>query len=143
MSYDTAQMDRLEAYLKKNGYNYTRGRRWPEGMEERLAQTNPGEDAGEQIIVYRDGAKQTQKNRLWDVICGYGSYGYKDGLLEIMEEPCLKNGKEIHPGILVPEEVRNGEKHAVDGELTADDIIGRLEKSRERDVNIEEDDIER
>lgn len=50
-----------------------------------------------------------QRYRLWDVICQEGSYGYRDGLLEAF-------------GDIV--EVDD----AVEGYLTAQDIIERIEK---------------
>lgn len=52
-----------------------------------------------QIIVYKDG------EYLWDAICGYGTHGYEDGLLEVA-------------GSIA--------KDDVEGFLTADDIINRL-----------------
>lgn len=56
-------------------------------------------DFGSKIIVYENGTY------LWDAICGYGTYGYKEGLLEIA-------------GSIA--------KDDVEGLLTADDIISRL-----------------
>lgn len=60
---------------------------------------------GVQIIVY-----DNKGVRRWDAVCHSGSYGGKRGLLEVM-------GKEI---------VRN-EYDSVEGYLTAEDIIERLE----------------
>ena len=87
------EMDKLEKWLKENaprfGWTYTR------------------EDKGtlpydqHQICVYSDGIIQ------WDVICHYGSYGYRQGLLEIY-------GNLVDGG--------------VKGWLTAEDIIRRIEK---------------
>lgn len=46
------------------------------------------------------------------VICGYGSYGYEEGLLEMM-------------GLLTPEEM---ECDSVKGWLTADDVFNRIKR---------------
>ena len=60
---------------------------------------------GEQIIVYnKDG------DREWDAICNWASYGHEKGLLEIM-------GSIVKPG-----------GDSVEGWLTAEDIIKRLEE---------------
>ena len=57
-----------------------------------------------QIIVYnKDGERQ------WDAICNFGSYGHEEGLLEIM-------------GTIVQG------SDSVEGWLTADDVIKRLEE---------------
>lgn len=59
-----------------------------------------------QIVVHdKDG------NRVWDAICHYGSYGCNDGLLEIM-------------GTIVRQETCD----TVEGWLTADDVIERIEE---------------
>ena len=60
-----SELDILEEYLKKNGYEY-----------ERLDGHPEDDYARHQIIVYKDG------ERWWDVICQHGSYGYEKGLLE-------------------------------------------------------------
>lgn len=57
------EMDKLEKYLKDNGYLYERN----------------AEYDGEQIIVY-----DNRGRRQWDAVCHCFSYGHKDGLLEIM-----------------------------------------------------------
>lgn len=48
------------------------------------------------------------KNKKWDAICHYGSFGYKEGLLEIYGE-------------IVPENIGD----TVEGYLTAEDVIDR------------------
>lgn len=53
------------------------------------------------------------------VICGYGSYGYEEGLLEIM-------------GLLTPEEEQ---LDSVAGYLTADDVFNRIKKHWEETNN--------
>ena len=62
---------------------------------------------GEQIIVYDSRGK-----RQWDAVCCCFSYGHKDGLLEIM-------------GTIVKDK-----KMEVEGYLTAQDIIERLEETK-------------
>ena len=62
-----SELDKLEAYLKENEFEYERidepsaGNPWPK----------------HQIIVRKDGEIQ------WDAICHRGSYGFEQGLLEI------------------------------------------------------------
>ena len=58
-----------------------------------------------QIIVFNNNGK-----RIWDAICQYGSYGAEQGLIEIM-------------GSIVSSEKEDG----VEGWLTSDDIISRIE----------------
>lgn len=60
---DLRELNKLEQYLKQNGYTY-----------ERL-----DDDTHHQLIVYKDG------RRVFDVICnGIYSYGGQQGLLEMM-----------------------------------------------------------
>lgn len=58
-----------------------------------------------QIIVMDENGK-----RIWDVICNLGSYGYKAGKLEAMGSIIVGNDDDV------------------EGWLTADDIIERLEE---------------
>lgn len=69
------------------------------GVSRTWTKKEPIHDWGTQIIVTTEKGK-----RLWDAICGYGSYGFEDGLLEIMGD--------IVPG-----------KDDVLGWLTADDVL--------------------
>lgn len=64
-----SELDKLEAYLKEHGYEYTR-----EDVD-----GEPYTDV-HQIVVYENG------ERLWDAVCHSGSYGYSQGLLEIIGE---------------------------------------------------------
>ena len=65
-----SELDKLEAYLKKNGYEY-----------ERIDEEDESSPFNRhQIIVYKDGKIK------WDAICQYGSFGYYEGLLEIYGE---------------------------------------------------------
>lgn len=93
-----SELDKLEAYLKEHGYEYTR-----EDVDGK-----PYTDV-HQIVVYKNG------QRLWDAICHYGSYGYKEGLLEIY-------------GSIVWEDIDDDD---VCGWLTADDVIARIERGAE------------
>ena len=89
------ELDKLEEYLKVNGYEYER-------IDEEGSAFAPMFNR-HQIYVYKDGEVD------WDVICHYGSYGYKEGLLEIY-------------GNIVRADLKDG----VEGWLTADEIIERL-----------------
>lgn len=89
-----SELDKLENYLKEHDILYERIDVVEEGLMDR-----------HQIMVKdEDGAV------IWDAVCHFGSYGYKEGLLEIM-------------GILVRPEDRD----SVAGWLTAEDIIKRIE----------------
>lgn len=60
-----------------------------------------------QVIIYDQNHK-----RLLDAVCGYGTYGYEQGLLEVM-------------GTIVPE------KDGVIGWLTAQDVMGLVHSAVE------------
>lgn len=60
-----------------------------------------------QVIVYDQNHK-----RLWDAVCGIGTYGYREGLLEVM-------------GTIVPE------KDDVIGWLTAQDVMDLVHSAAE------------
>lgn len=85
------EMDKLEKYLKDDGYIYERNSQYD----------------GEQIIVY-----DNRGRRQWDAVYHFFSYGHEDGLLEIM-------------GTIVKDKDDD-----VEGYLTADDIISRLEETK-------------
>lgn len=95
-----SELDKLTKYLKDNHYRYVRIDEPPVKVNEYLTMDR------RQVIVYDSNGK-TQ----WDAICHRGSYGYEDGLLEIM-------------GSITNEDV--------EGWLTANDIIARLEKADAR-----------
>ena len=80
------QLELLEEYLAAHSINYERQK--------------------EQIIVF-----DSKGDRLWDVVCRKGSYGYEEGLLEAMGSPI----------------VRWSDGDSVVGFLTAQDVINRLE----------------
>lgn len=87
------ELNRLEDYLRKHGYIYKR-----EDKE-----LGPYMNR-HQIVVY-----DSNHRYLWDAICHFGSYGYEDGLLEVMGD------------------VARRDSDRVEGWLTADEIIRRLE----------------
>jgi hypothetical protein len=102
------ELDKLEQYLKKHSIEYVRiDEVNGEMIEQAKAQG-----------IYREGMFErhqimVKKNSkvLWDAICHWGSYGHKDGLLEVMG----------------PAVVRKSDGDVVAGYLTARDVIDRLE----------------
>ena len=110
MSRNLTEMNKLEDYLKANGFEYQRedlDNLLPPGSW-RATQKILGEDAEpvdkHQIIVFENGACS------WDVICQYGSYGNDEGLLEGM-------------GSIFEDDV--------EGWLTAADVIKKIEEAKE------------
>lgn len=101
MTRDLTELNKLEKYLKEHGYKYDRTDDDGKIMRSPFGLL-PTFDH-HQIIVYENG------ERSWDVILNSGSYGAEKGLLEAM-------GSRI---------VRGGD--SVEGYLTADEIIERLE----------------
>ena len=97
-----SELDKLEEYLKENGYLYDRIDAYD---DEKEYWYSLGLDR-HQIIVYDGDGK-----RQWDVICQEGSYGYSDGLLEAMGSPIVKKS----------------DCDTVVGHLCAYDVIRRLE----------------
>lgn len=94
------EIDKLDEYLKGIGANYTRldqdEKRDEDGL---IMQTE-----AHQIIVFDEKDK-----RQWDAICCFGSYGWEQGLLEVMGKIVEKSG-------------------AVVGWLTAEKIIEALKR---------------
>ena len=90
------ELRRLEIYLRATGVQYE-------------AFNEEGIWGRHQIIVFEDG------ERSWDAICQRGSYGWEDGLLEVMGEPVVK-----------PED-----GDSVCGWLTADEVIERFEEYKD------------
>lgn len=94
---DFTELNKLEEYLRKNQVPYNRlDDEWGGGFNRH------------QIIVYEDPEKVRYS---WDVICHYGSYGYEDGLLEVMGTPVLRDDEDVC------------------GYLTAENVIERYEES--------------
>lgn len=87
--FDFTEMDKLEKYLKDNGYNYGRCPLFE----------------GQQIVVFdRIG------NRMWDVVLHEYSYGMEDNLLEAMGEALL--GHDDVEGYLTAEDVIRYIRHS-------------------------------
>ena len=96
-----SELDILTQYLKDHNIPF-----------ERYDCSKEDFEADDECTLYIDRHQicvPNQQYRLWDVICQEGSYGYRDGLLEAY-------------GDIV--EVDD----AVEGYLTAQDIIERIEK---------------
>ena len=96
------EMNKLEKYLKVNGFDYSRNR------------TRLGWSDWDQILVFND------DREVWDAVCHEYSYGYSEGLIEIMD-------RSIKYGLLTEDE---REIDDVLGYLTADEIIERIERKR-------------
>lgn len=94
-----SEIDKLYSYLLENGYHACRNTANLFGIEQN------------QILVV-----DSEGNYLWDAICHQGSYGYEDGLLEIM-------GEIVDPSC----------EDDVEGWLTADDVIARVKEKYEKD----------
>lgn len=89
----TTEMNKLDAALTEMGIEHTYDREYM---------------GGEQIVVTKNGKYR------WDAICIPASYGYQDGLLEVMGKPLLGNGNDVL------------------GYLTAEDILKMLKESEAR-----------
>lgn len=99
-----SELDKLEEYLKNNDWSYTR-----KDEDWRIVHAGKkAEHSLHQIIVYN----KTSGKRFFDAICHKGSYGYDNGLLEVMGE-------------IVKDD------YDVEGWLTAAEIIKRLEEKEE------------
>lgn len=100
------EFNKLEQYLidKEIKYERTDGFMYRSPFGEKVEQ--------HQICV----PTSDKKYREWDVVCHDGSYGFEQGLLEIM-------GSIVDPNC----------GDTVEGYLTADDIIERLEKANNMD----------
>lgn len=68
------EMQKLDILLNHAKVPHTYGRRWPE-----MDRPDRRHDGGEQIIAY-----DAAGNRIWDGIWGWGSYGFEQGLIEVM-----------------------------------------------------------
>lgn len=96
------EMNKLDAMLTKRGIEHTYGRRFPK-IDKIIEETDlfKDQDWGTQIIVYENGVRK------WDAICGCGSHGVDQGLIEIAGDITDKD---------------------VEGYLTAEDIIKRIKR---------------
>ena len=108
---DLTELNKLEQYLKDHNIEYERFDE-DEGIHPsfKYIRTKFGRH---QICVPND------KDREWDAICQFGSYGHNSGLLEIM-------------GSIV----RADSGDSVEGYLTADDVIERIEKRNKNESNM-------
>ena len=79
-----SEIEKLDSMLTELHVNHDMRRRFP-SMDRNFSD----KDWGWQITVNN---KNFGGN--WDAICGYGSYGFKDGLLEVMGEILDTNGVE-------------------------------------------------
>ena len=95
------ELDKLEQYLQDAGIRYERIDE--EGPYKADAGLPKGFGTWHQLIVYDNMGRQ-----MWDAICHWGSYGYEQGLLEIMGS------------------VLTGDEDVI-GYLTAQDVIDRIE----------------
>lgn len=103
---DLTELNKLEEYLKSHGIQY-----------ERIDHGKTNNAMGWVMMLERHQIcvpVEDAERREWDAICHWGSYGYEEGLLEIM-------------GSIVCEE----DGDSVAGWLTADDVIKRIEKRKE------------
>ena len=122
------EMQKLDKYLTKHNIKHIYKRRWPEFDKQQkiMRVTATGAiyhtmkenaiDGGWQIVVSDENGEY-----LFDAICGYGSFGFNRGLIEIM-------------GCIVPDDAHD----SVEGSLTADEVIERIEKyyaGNEPDLN--------
>lgn len=95
-----SELDKLEEYLKENGIPYER-----QDSEDVF-----DENGLPMSTMFHAIFCPSYEAREWDAICHRGSYGYEDGLLEIY-------GKIVDPS------------RAVEGWLTAEDVIGRIRET--------------
>ncbi len=95
------ELDKLEEMLKEKNIPYNR-------VDE------AGVYGHHRIDVFNNDG-----DRIWDAICQRGSYGYDDGLLEVMGDPVVKLG----------------DGDSVCGYLTAKDVIERYEKYQRREFD--------
>ena len=94
------ELDKLQEYLDENHILYER-------IDRPSLPALPGMVAigGRHQINVLD----KDKNVIWDAICHYGSYGYEEGLLEVMGEKLIGHDD-------------------VEGYLTAEDVIELIKK---------------
>jgi hypothetical protein len=97
---DLRELDKLQEYLDEHHILYER-------IDRPGLPALPGMEAigGRHQINVLD----KDKNVIWDAICHYGSYGYEEGLLEVMGEKLIGHDD-------------------VEGYLTAEDVIEFIEK---------------
>ena len=94
-----SELDKLERYLIDKGIKYIR----IEKEEKKDANGYTIQRDWHQIQVYDEDGKE-----VWDAVCHKWSYGYEEGLLEIMGE------------------IVRDKSDSVEGHLTAEDVIERI-----------------
>lgn len=95
-----SELDKLERYLIAQGIKYIR----IEKEEKRDADGHLIQRDWHQIRVFNEDGKES-----WDAVCHEWSYGYEEGLLEIMGDI-----------------VREDSGDSVEGYLTAEDVVERI-----------------
>ena len=105
-SVNLTEFNKLVAYLRNKGVPHKINNR-PEcrnvlkTLEEEGLLRDDEYDAGLQVVVYED---KNCTRRIWDVICGHGSYGVASGLLEVMGQGMTDRGDDV-TGFLTAEDV--------------------------------------
>lgn len=112
------ELEKLDRYLTEHKYPHIKNRLPYFDADGKLIVSEIN-----QIVVYKRVAEYNAVNHvrlaegvagcfyLWDAVCYFGTYGHADGLLEIAGD--------IVEGV-----------EGIEGRLTADDIIARLEAHR-------------
>lgn len=108
MKRDLTELNKLEEYLKEHGFEYFR-QDWVNPIYRKICarnlwahMTTLGDLLDRHQIIVMEGGRV-----IWDVVCQFGSYGGDEGLLEGMGE-------------IFGDDVQ--------GWLTADEVIARIEK---------------
>lgn len=108
MKRDLTQLNKVEQYLIDNDIPYERFDNEDEPISPQMPYCLKAFER-HQICV----PSYNAQNREWDVICQRGSYGAEEGLLEIYGDIVDQNAGD-----------------SVEGWLTADDVIARIERRR-------------
>ena len=95
-----SEMDKLEEYIKAKGLSYKRIVKHPnaKGIDLILNRN--------QLVVYK-----SNNTPWWSAVCHFGSYGYDQGLIEVMGDAVVKED----------------DGDTIVGFLTAEDVIARFE----------------
>lgn len=104
MKVDLSELNKLEEYLQEHEIKYSRF-----DQDEVLTEDGYTEKTMRHQLVVLDKNGRV----LWDAICHEGSYGYEQGLLEVMGST-----------VVLP-----SDGDSVAGFLTAQDVIDRLERN--------------
>lgn len=104
MKVDLSELNKLEEYLQEHKIKYSRF-----DQDEVLTEDGSIDKMMRHQLVILD----KNGRALWDAICHEGSYGYEQGLLEVMGST-----------VVLP-----SDGDSVAGFLTAQDVIDRLERN--------------